>query len=156
MSDLHPLPSENDTLHVGKLTSFSHPDDVLADHDLTIPEKRRLLASWVSDANSVPHMPTLRQLPDGSVVKAEDILRALGTLDASDTSRSLSWRAPFQRRRGWILRNAHRRGRGPDDDGPTAKSRSCDAPSARRGRRGVRQCAGSASLTDRSQLRREP
>lgn len=125
MSDLHHhLLSENDTLRVDKLTSFSHPDDVLADHDLTIPEKRRLLASWVSDANSVPHMPTLRQLPDGSVVKAEDILRALRTLDAgedaarSDTSRSLSWRAPFERRRGWILRNAHRRGRGPDDDDP--------------------------------------
>lgn len=124
MTDLHQLLHANDTRRFDKATMFSHPDDVLADPDLTIPEKRSLLASWVTDANAVPHLPTLRQLPDGSVVKVNDILDALRTLDAGDDAmstvrcRAVPWRTPFERRRGWVFRNATRRGRGPDDDDP--------------------------------------
>lgn len=124
MTDLHYLLTANEVWHFNKASRFSHPDDVLADLELTVPEKRSLLASWVSDANAVPNLPSLRQLPDGTVIKAEDILRALKTLDAggvtanTDRSRTLLWRMPFERRRGSVFRKGSRRGRGPDDDDP--------------------------------------
>lgn len=124
MTDLHQLLETTQARRFDKATMFNHPDDVLGDPDLTIAEKRIVLASWVSDANAVPHLPAMRQLPNGTVVKAEDILHALKTLDARDDtgsidpSRALSWRAPFERRRGWVFKNAKRRGRGSDDDDP--------------------------------------
>jgi hypothetical protein len=124
MTDLHHLLTANEAWQVNTSTRFSHPDDVLAAPDLTVPEKRSLLASWVSDANAVPHLPSLRQLPDGTLLKAEDILRALKTLDAGDDTantdriRTMSWRMPFERRRGLVFRKRIRRSRGPDDDDP--------------------------------------
>ena len=60
---------------------FGHPQQVLEDFRLTTPEKRAVLAAWASDANAVSHLPALRQLPDGSIVKLDDILRALKALD---------------------------------------------------------------------------
>lgn len=114
-----PPASRNELASMG----FHHPDDVLADTYLTTHEKRTLLASWVSDANAVPHVPFLRQLPNGSVVKAEDILHALKALDdggngATDVSHDPLWRRSFKRRRGWTVRHWIRRGREPDDDDP--------------------------------------
>jgi hypothetical protein len=41
---------------------FSHPRDVLKDPDLSISEKRAVLASWASDASSVREEPSLRWL----------------------------------------------------------------------------------------------
>ena len=97
--------------------------DVLGDRGLTTLEKRAVLASWASDANAVPHIPSLRQLPDGSAVNVRDILRALKALDESDEtvtarkSRTLLWLRPTPRR-NLDLRRWTRYGRGSDDDDP--------------------------------------
>ena len=59
---------------------FGHLDHILTDTRLTSQAKRELLASWASDANAVPHIPWLRQLPDGSLgktVRAGSASRAL-------------------------------------------------------------------------------
>lgn len=103
---------------------FGRPEDVLDDPRLSAQEKRAVLASWASDANAVPHLPALRQLPDGSVVKLDDILHALKALDDSDEisvqkSGGLLWRRSFRRRRPmmrqWLR---HKQGRDDDDDPP--------------------------------------
>jgi hypothetical protein len=113
---------------------FGHPDEVLEDPHLTIEEKRALLAFWASDANAVPHVPTLRQLPDGSIIKVDDILRALTALDALDhaaldESRSQLWQRSFLRRRGPAFRKWPWKPRGPDDDDDPPP---CPAYAARR------------------------
>jgi hypothetical protein len=61
--------------------AFSHPDEVLADEDLTQNEKRATLASWASDACAVEAMPELRSASNGSTVKFDDITQALRELD---------------------------------------------------------------------------
>lgn len=100
---------------------FGHLEDVQNDPRLTTQEKRAVLASWASDANAVPHLPTLRQLPDGSIVRLSDILRTLNALDAGSehepaaSSHNVFWRQPYRRRR-LTLRGWTRRSRGPDDD----------------------------------------
>jgi len=62
-------------------TSAHIPADVLDDANLSDAKKRELLASWASDANAVLDDPTLRQLPSGSCVKVDEILRSLKALD---------------------------------------------------------------------------
>jgi hypothetical protein len=99
---------------------FGHPDDVLNDARLTTDEKRALLASWASASNAVPHVPSMRQLPSGSIVKVDDILRCLKALDARSEppqgTSALLWQRPFKRRRGINLRRWGRNRHGPDDD----------------------------------------
>jgi len=104
---------------------FGHPDEVLVDARLSVQQKRALLASWASDANAVPHVPSLRQLPDGSVVDVSEILSALKALDRPEDvdspkfdDSSLRWRPlqlSFKRRRGSALRKENRYGRRRDD-----------------------------------------
>jgi hypothetical protein len=102
---------------------FSHPDDLLNDTGLTGPEKRAILASWLSDARAVENAPALRQLDGGAIVEVDALLHALTALDEdvrSDSGRS----APpsprvtkLVRRRGvawWSKRPS--RPNGPDDD----------------------------------------
>lgn len=118
--------------HAREVTEvFGHPDDVLNDPSLTTQEKRAVLASWASwaswasDANAVPHLPALRQLPDGSIVKLADSLRTLkapdgaeGTVHPRASGPTLLWQKPFQRR-AWAPRNWSRfRRRSDDDDDP--------------------------------------
>lgn len=59
--------------------AFSHPQEVACDPDLTINEKRAILASWASDACAVEAMPTLRTSP--AMVTFDDIMDALKDLD---------------------------------------------------------------------------
>jgi hypothetical protein len=66
--------------------AFKTPHDVVNDDDLTINEKRAILASWASDAAASPDSPTLRQTPDGSLVEFDDILDALKQLDGERSS----------------------------------------------------------------------
>ena len=40
--------------------AFEHPSDVVNDADLTLNEKRAILASWASDACAVEVVPSLR------------------------------------------------------------------------------------------------
>ena len=43
--------------------AFKHPRDVVGDLDLTLNEKRAILASWASDACAVEAAPALRHVP---------------------------------------------------------------------------------------------
>jgi hypothetical protein len=62
--------------------AFDHPRDVVADPDLTLNEKRAILASWASDACAVEAAPALRCAPGAArAVPVDDILEALRALD---------------------------------------------------------------------------
>ena len=61
--------------------AFAHPSDVVCDPDLTLNEKRAILASWASDACAVEAAPELRISMSGNVVRWDDIMDALRTLD---------------------------------------------------------------------------
>lgn len=60
---------------------FECPADVLNDPDLSLKEKRAILASWASDACAVEAAPALRKNPSGQVVSFDDIMDALRVLD---------------------------------------------------------------------------
>ena len=69
----------NAILHPGSV--YDHPHDVLADDDLTLAEKRSILASWASDAAAVTSCPSLRAIPgQRQPVSIDDILEALSEL----------------------------------------------------------------------------
>ena len=70
----------NALLHPG--TVFDHPRDVVGDQNLTLGEKRAILASWASDAAAVASCPALRA-PEGlrQPVTIDEILEALYALD---------------------------------------------------------------------------
>lgn len=69
----------DDLLHPAQ--AFENPAAVVNDPDLTINEKRAILASWASDACAVEAAPGLRARPKGSPVRFDDIMEALRTLD---------------------------------------------------------------------------
>jgi hypothetical protein len=50
--------------------AFEHPYEVVNDPDLTLNEKRAILASWASDACAIEAAPELRARPQGSTVRA--------------------------------------------------------------------------------------
>lgn len=66
--------------------AFAHPMDVVRDPDLTLNEKRAILASWASDACSVEAAPELRLTTTGGLVRWDDIMDALRTLDREGNS----------------------------------------------------------------------
>jgi hypothetical protein len=70
----------NALLHPG--TAFEDPRDVVAHPDLSLSEKRAILASWASDASAIASCPSLRA-PDGlkAPVTIDEILEALCALD---------------------------------------------------------------------------
>jgi hypothetical protein len=61
--------------------AFAHPRHVVGDPDLTLNEKRAILASWASDACAIEAAPALRRLPGAEPVLLDDVLEALRTLD---------------------------------------------------------------------------
>lgn len=61
--------------------AYGHPSEVLRDVDLTLNEKRAVLASWASDACAVEAAPELRQRGSGPPVSFDDIMEALKVLD---------------------------------------------------------------------------
>jgi hypothetical protein len=63
-------------------TVFDHPQDVVCHPDLTLAEKRAILASWASDASAMASCPAMRA-PSGlrKPVTIDDILDALCDLD---------------------------------------------------------------------------
>lgn len=62
--------------------AFEHPRNVVHDPDLTLNEKRAILASWASDACAIEAAPTLRQPPGGKQpVRFDEIMDALRKLD---------------------------------------------------------------------------
>jgi hypothetical protein len=61
--------------------AFRHPQEVVNDPDLTLNEKRAILASWASDACAVEAYPALREGQNGEVIKYDEIMEALRALD---------------------------------------------------------------------------
>ena|SRR5579871_1339879 len=63
-------------------TTFEHPRDVVAHSELTLAEKRAILASWASDAAAITSCPALRA-PEGlkNPVSIDEILEAIQALD---------------------------------------------------------------------------
>lgn len=69
----------DDLLHPAQ--AFGHPSEVLTDPDLSLNEKRAILAAWASDACAIEAAPELRSNPRGVPVRFDDIMEALRTLD---------------------------------------------------------------------------
>ena len=86
-----PLDPEVEALfHPGQV--FDHPEQVVDDPDLTLNEKRAILASWASDACTIEGAPALRRVPgSGQVVSIDDILEALRRLDKEAGEGGASW-----------------------------------------------------------------
>lgn len=61
--------------------AFRTPMDVVADSDMTVQEKRAILASWASDACAVEASHDLRQPPSAPIIRFDDIMDALKRLD---------------------------------------------------------------------------
>lgn len=100
--------------------------DVLTDRQLTVAEKRAILASWASNAHAVVDMPAMRRIGDGKVVKIDEILAALKYIDGDNCPRigmsTASRRQPFARREQKVgirrLIRIARRKNSDDDDPP--------------------------------------
>lgn len=96
----------DDLLHPAQ--AFGHPSEVVNDPDLTLNEKRAILASWASDACAVESVPALRRIPNGGrPVGFDEVMDALRALDkqASQSGeggyrRALRNRRLFSRDRG--------------------------------------------------------
>jgi hypothetical protein len=106
---------------------YTHPDDVVSDPDLTLAEKRAVLASWISDARAVENAPSSRRLDSGAVVEVDAIQQALALLDelAPDRRSPCKRQAPLGRRPSVMSSLLKRFGPPPrsnddDDDPPPA------------------------------------
>jgi hypothetical protein len=90
----------NDLLHPAQ--AFEHPSHVVNDPDLTLNEKRAILASWASDACAPEAAPHLRRAPGGKrPVLFDDVMEALRTLDKQNNERadSSAWYRRILRRK---------------------------------------------------------
>jgi len=78
------------------------------DPNLSLNEKRAILASWASDACAVEAAPALRKAPSGRVIQFDEIMDALQLLDRqSAATRTTHSRTSASRRA-----NVYRRGGG--------------------------------------------
>ena len=91
MSGLHKLVADQpnivlpaDDLLSRKSRTFTHPVEVMDDQELTLADKRSLLASWASDALAVEDAPSLRRLASGAVVCVDEVIAALKSLDVDE------------------------------------------------------------------------
>ncbi len=87
----------NELLHPSQ--AFESPLEVVEDPDLTLNEKRAILASWASDACALDAAPWLREIGRGSVVNFDDIMDALRTLDKEQAQASRRYIQKTRRRR---------------------------------------------------------
>ncbi|HUL86627.1 MAG TPA: hypothetical protein VLU23_00405 [Pseudolabrys sp.] len=90
--------------------AFAHPMDVVRDADLSLNEKRAILASWASDACAIEAAPELRVTAPGNLVPWDDIMDALRALDREgqlqQTVSALQTGARAKRRRAAWSENA--------------------------------------------------
>jgi hypothetical protein len=101
--------------------AFRHPLDVVRDTDMTVAEKRSVLASWASDACAIESNPALRATARGNVVNYDDVIDALQSLDAGQAADTVTYTFKRrQRRRRWSDRKG--RGRGGPDNGDVGSS----------------------------------
>jgi hypothetical protein len=68
--------------------AYEHPMDVLRDGELSLNEKRAILASWASDACAIEAAPELRRQGSGPPVSFDDIMEALKVLDGDAHART--------------------------------------------------------------------
>ena len=94
--------------------AFAHPTDVVRDADLTLNEKRAILASWASDACAVEAAPDLRAGRNGTLVRWDDIMDALRLLDAEAAKSGI----PARSRSRWRRPNWRRTRGGESNQGP--------------------------------------
>ena len=89
----------NELLHPAQ--AFEHPSNVVNDPDLTLNEKRAILASWASDACALEASAHLRCAPGGKQpVLFDDVMEALRTLDKQVNEKdSARYRRVLRRRR---------------------------------------------------------
>jgi hypothetical protein len=113
MRGFHPVPSapfdqdaacDLDTL-LHPSQAFESPAEVLNDPDLSLNEKRAILASWASDACAVEAVPSLRRPPGGKrLVSFDEVMDALRALDkparveAGRAGARPAWRRGLRRR----------------------------------------------------------
>jgi hypothetical protein len=81
----------DDLLHPAQ--AYSHPSEVVDDLDLTLNEKRAILASWASDACAIEAAPALRPAAKGGHASFDDIMDALRSLDKQ--ANGSRYRSPF-------------------------------------------------------------
>jgi hypothetical protein len=95
--------------------AFAHPSEVVNDPDLTLSEKRAILASWASDACALEAAPTLRRQPGNRPVAFDEIMDALRELDrqAGQPYRPHYKRVLADRRPGVFGRKSQRSAGGP-------------------------------------------
>ncbi len=83
-------PDLDDLLHPA--LAFAHPSEVVDDPDLTLHEKRAILASWVSDACAVEAAPAMRRANHNArAVSVDEIFDALRQLDRLREDGVASW-----------------------------------------------------------------
>jgi hypothetical protein len=89
----------DDLLHPAQ--AFSQPSDVVNDPDLTLNEKRAILASWASDACAIESIPALRCTASkgGKPVAFDDVMDALRALDVQAAETNASYRRVVRKRR---------------------------------------------------------
>jgi hypothetical protein len=104
----------NQLLHPAQ--AFGHPTQVVNDPDLTLNEKRAILASWASDACAVEAAPDLRSNARGAPVRFDDIMEALRTLDRQANGHR--YRRVLHHRRGLLRREPRKRS---NDSGAVAQ-----------------------------------
>ena len=101
-------------------TAFAHPMDVVRDEDLTLNEKRAILASWASDACAIEAAPDLRVNRSRSVVRWDDIMDALRTLDKETENYAKPlphYKRVLARKDAGLLGMRRSRGRNRNDQG---------------------------------------
>lgn len=97
--------------------AFEHPAEVVNDPDLTLNEKRAILASWASDACAVEAAPELRcASAQARPVRFDEIMDALRALDrhARDGAEASARHQRLLRRQRWMWRGKSSTGSSSD------------------------------------------
>jgi hypothetical protein len=109
----------NTLLHPAR--AFEHPMRVVEDPDLTLSEKRAILAAWASDACAVAQAPAMRLLAGASrTVEFDDVMDALRELDlrsAGTQKQKPRYRRVLENRRPGVF--GRKRAPRADDQGPS-------------------------------------
>ena len=108
-------PTKGKDFHIDYLLhpagAFRTPMEVVNDPDMTVQEKRAILASWASDACAVEASPELREPSPATVVRFDAIMDALKRLDGETANRPDYGRFINRAQRWKDLYHANRRGR---------------------------------------------
>jgi len=101
--------------------AFEHPMRVVNDPDLTLSEKRAILAAWASDACAVEPVPSMSLVADASrTVEFDDVMDALRELDvrsAGTHKHKPHYRRVLENRRPGVF--GRKRAPRADDQGPS-------------------------------------